>query len=702
MRIDNLRRLMSTMTFAQCRELAREYIRFRGYGDPVISDGWNDGGSDLRVYHTGSQAPQRIAIQSSVQEKNWKTKLKDDARKAKADLGCGVFLYVTNRRLPDAEYQPVADELLQQDGISCLKADGDSLAQYVLDDDKVDWLLDLLGIRLEGRKLQRSIRQEVTDAFMLFSDEAEDCRREFMERGLVVAASREDNGTRDRIVRAAMEALGIEGEALMGRLASALDSMLSRGLIVKTAEGTLEPSASESERLSQAYLIRDAQWTALISAIEGILRKHCPSAVSNDSVKASSQEVAKRIGQALHAYRDYQAKILEDRVSDDGLRRKCIRDASSVEAMLISAGVPQSEITECLADLSAIQAENSIVAMLEAGETFRRLMAGNKQGLLNALGQTSGAIVILDTSVLIPLLCGKLNGEVDDAAVTGAIHLLDDAKGHACPVYAPSVYIEEAAAHLIMAGRFEPVLASVGRDDVKCSENAFVSYFAKSDMEVTRFKGFLEGFGYRRDGTDFYRHRDSIMGSVAGLLRRYDVEQQNIEQRNLDRDAIRDADSELGNIYHRLDEERPDILFKHDSHVLAAMKMRGDRESKAHLLATWDRCMQEACKGIHELVLGLDPFNAAELFELASENGQHAPDIELIMHLGDKELSLASKIWDTIVEVENDDLSDAELLTKARAFRDDFVARQKSDSVRTRQIVDAWRQWKDATGSKEE
>lgn len=176
------------------------------------------------------------------------------------------------------------------------------------------------------------------------------------------------------------------------------------------------------------------------------------------------------------------------------------------------------------------------------------------------------------------------------------------------------------------------------------------------------------------------------------------MNRQDIQQRHLDRDAITGAETELGNIYHHLREDRPDILFKHDSHVLASMKMRGGRENKAQLFVTWDRCMQLACQGIHELVLGLDPLNAAELFELAADMGEHGPDIEFIMHLGDVEVSLASRVWDVIIEVEQDDLSDARLLARAKEFRDDFLARQQSDAVRTRQIVDAWRQWKAAAG----
>ncbi|MCC5829265.1 MAG: hypothetical protein JJU36_07440 [Phycisphaeraceae bacterium] len=689
---------MNTMTFAQFRELARNYICYRGYRNPIITDGWNDGGSDLRVYQTTGLSPQNIAIQVSVQEKNWKAKLKQDARQALTDLNCGVFLYVTNRRLPDAEYQPVADELLQQHGISCSKADGDSVAQYVIDDGKIEWVLDLLGIDLQGNRLHRSLRQEVADAFMLFSSDAEDYRQAFMEHALTIAASQDKRTSRDEIVVAAAEALGIEGNAIVDRLSRVFDSLLTRGVLVKTEAGGFEPSEKDTQRLQDAYMLRDAEWVQLVTEIGQILRKHCPSAVSNADIDSNSKNLATQLGTVVRTYRDYQRRIIEDQISDDTLRLDCAKKAGEVESMLRAFGVAQNAVDECVRDLCELQEGNPIVSLLEAGETFRQLTNGSRQGLLTALGQTNGAVVILDTSVLIPLLCGQMHGAVCDQGVTSALHLLQDAGQHGCPIVVPSVYIEEAAAHLIMAGRFVPVVHSSERGELDCSENAFVSYFARSSLASDRYRQYLSGFGHRGDGFEFYSHRDSIMSSLTGLLRRYHIMKENIDARQLSIDAKRDADTALGNIYHHLGEERPEILFGHDSNVLAWMKTRGDADSKAFLYATWDRCMQQGCQGIHELVLGVDPVNAAELLELSSERGRSPLDIQLIMHLSDKEFSLASRIWDVIIEVEKEDVSDADLLPKARSFKADFLARQQSDATRTNQIVGAWRQWKSAAG----
>ncbi len=170
-----------------------------------------------------------------------------------------------------------------------------------------------------------------------------------------------------------------------------------------------------------------------VNSIKAVLRKHCPSAVSNRSINQSALEFATRMGHVLRTYREYQVGILEDRLTDDRLRRQCIQEASKIEAMLTSAGVPNDKAGRCLAELSQLQQTNSIIALLQAGETFRRLMAGNSQNLLSALGQTSGAILVLDTSVLIPLLCGRLHGDIKDPAVTGATQLSTVPESSASP-----------------------------------------------------------------------------------------------------------------------------------------------------------------------------------------------------------------------------------------------------------------------------
>ncbi len=114
MRFDSLVRLIQSADYMSFREIALLTLRARGFATPAIRDGWSDGGSDMAVY-TFALQPLKFAIQISV-EKDWRAKLRQDARKAKKTLGTNDFLFVTSQRLAEVEFQAIADELVR-DGI---------------------------------------------------------------------------------------------------------------------------------------------------------------------------------------------------------------------------------------------------------------------------------------------------------------------------------------------------------------------------------------------------------------------------------------------------------------------------------------------------------------------------------------------------------------------------------------------------------
>lgn len=50
MKTDYVAQLIEALDFARFRELARHCIQLRGFVRPTVSDGWSDGGRDIRVY----------------------------------------------------------------------------------------------------------------------------------------------------------------------------------------------------------------------------------------------------------------------------------------------------------------------------------------------------------------------------------------------------------------------------------------------------------------------------------------------------------------------------------------------------------------------------------------------------------------------------------------------------------------------------
>jgi hypothetical protein len=95
-------RLIEIADFSSFRELAAHCLALKGYTDVTVTDGWNDGGTDVRVYQLPPN-PTGIAFQVTV-ERDWKKKMHEDVVKVKTRLHLHNMIFVTSRRIAEAEF----------------------------------------------------------------------------------------------------------------------------------------------------------------------------------------------------------------------------------------------------------------------------------------------------------------------------------------------------------------------------------------------------------------------------------------------------------------------------------------------------------------------------------------------------------------------------------------------------------------------
>ena len=207
MRLEIIQNLIEAMDFTQFREFARQCIADRGYSI-VLSDGWSDGGRDLRVHHPNGDESDRIAFQCSVQWK-WKNKLFEDLRKAKKTYGADDFVYVTNRRIGDAVFEPEKRKARKDLGVRLSKIDKQDLAAQIQDFGIEDWFASIVGLQHNVVSNDVSLRTEVSDAFILFSDEADDFRDRIAEHAICVALLRKGEMQRDKLESSVAEILNL-------------------------------------------------------------------------------------------------------------------------------------------------------------------------------------------------------------------------------------------------------------------------------------------------------------------------------------------------------------------------------------------------------------------------------------------------------------------------------------------------------------
>jgi hypothetical protein len=141
--------LIEAMNPYQLQEVALRYLSLRGFRNPSLTDGWNDGGTDLRVMRADG-VPSRLVVQTSVQRK-WKEKLTSDIEKAYNSYKCNSFIYISSRRLAELDFQRIADDALLRHQVTVTKADSQALASIFYSEGKSSEILEISGIQEHSR-----------------------------------------------------------------------------------------------------------------------------------------------------------------------------------------------------------------------------------------------------------------------------------------------------------------------------------------------------------------------------------------------------------------------------------------------------------------------------------------------------------------------------------------------------------------------
>ncbi len=686
MRLELIANLIEAMDFLQFREFARQSILQRGY-KAVISDGWSDGGRDLRVYAAEGRVCHRIAFQCSV-ERDWKAKLWDDLTKAKAKLECDDFVYITNRRIGDAVFNPLVQRALTEEEVHLSKIDKQDLASQVLDTDRLLWFTKFVGLPLnEASTTAASLRTEVADAFILFSDDANDFRDRIADHALMVALLRRGAMKTKDLLIAGAEVMDFDDE---NRLRASLDRLHQGGEIM-LSKGRFELSADMAEHYNSTQALVTADRGGYHDSLRACLGEFLASGADVDGAVARVEEL---LGRLVRRYADYQVALLQDAREANDFRQDYVAQVQAIEAAVHEIGVPLDSVKECIGRINAVAQKHPVVTRLVAGDVFRRLVPCDRSALLNALGRVKGVKTYLEPTVVIPLLCYSLYRDVaGNRHLRAARWLFQRAAGLRVVFLVPDVYVEECSVHLVNAGRYTNVFCQVDPQELVYSENAFVAFYAalaSQGKTLPPFKEFLELFGFEAVG-DFETRVEHVRARIRRMLRNYNIRVENVRRYRADTRVTRVAQQDLAHMYHQQAINKPEVLVRHDTQVLAFMRDRADKGQDAILLATWDNTLQAACQMDEYGWWCMDPLHAGDLMALVEPGGRGALGVDVALLLDDTHLQMASRIWDTIVRIEKDDMYDAELITKAVEFRKEFLARQTSDSVAAQRIAKSWK-----------
>lgn len=694
MRFDSLVRLIESSDFTSFREIALTALRARGFGTPALRDGWSDGGSDVAVYAFSMQ-PLQFAIQISV-ESDWRGKIRQDARKAKAQLGTVNFLYISSHRIAEVDFQAVADELVR-DGIHATRMDSQALASLAVDKNLTPEVLHALDLDAPGAATPPSSpREAAAYAFAFFGADANDFRTRVIERTiLTVLANSPAPIPRSELVKTLLIVLQLSrGQRAL--ITGAIDRLLQQQKLVIDSAG-LSCCIDERARLSAASSLRAADLKMLKDALKSFARTNGLRLPQKRT--AFAETVVEHLGAIVMAQAQMESSALARDQSRSELQGRVRERLHSLNAVLDAYGFRMATRGDDIRALTQIAMKSSFGRQLLAGETFLSLTRLGTAQFIDAAASAREFRVAVDASVAIPVLCAQLHGSADQRFFVAAQHLLEQSRVHGVPLVVPEPYLEECASHLMAAARdFLPIIDQ--DSDLRGSSNAYVAHFKLLNPEGTQqdFRRYLAAFGFSPALAPDNRGRDRLKAEIAKVYRRYGVQTMTgrplPDLRKGAEEALLHAMNDLSRETDKVQRER--ILIRHDAEVIALLNREAIESSGSTVLCTWDRLLFHVHEREGANFDVMDPSALGDMMSLAL-----ASDVEtellgptvLAMQMSDEEVERGAAVWDSIATLESGRLSDGELLQKAKEFKAEFLASHARKAER-KSIQEAWLKWK--------
>lgn len=685
MRPDHLQRLIEAVTPDQLRQIAKVVLRLSGYSSSRITDGPYDGGTDLRVHSAdGAMLPQAIAL--SV-EQGWEKKLRDDAAKAKRKLSLSQLLYITSRRIPEGSFRAVQRDVQEKLGVTVDRIDQQGIVDIVLDGQALPELLRILDIQLTNGPQPSDPadrRRDAAYAYAFFSPDVRSFRERVREQSLLAALAHAGGTAKiNHLCSDAARLLGSPVDAAPQFLQD-LERLRRQGHF-QGVNGSVTLSPEARATCEALRTLREHE--------EAALREQLTASLTEAGLRPTSELV----GGTLRALGALMLRHVGAPNALDDLRGQTRTLRSELQAHGLAAGAGGDAVIQQLIELARASPLGSTLA---TGTLYRTLTNLNRGALLAALDVRSLALV-LDASVAIPMFCTLFRKRVNQRFFVVAHDLYQRARRLGFPLQLPAVWLEEMASHLLDARNYR-VFIQAGTEELRLSKNAYVAYFVNERRERGNgdFDDFLASFGLtreleRRASGDFNGVRGVLEQFLRRQLARYDIA---VIETPSHGSALAPIEREWDWARHELQlEPRPQILERHDKHVLAWLATVAAAEpAHAPLIVSWDRLLRRVRP---EGVPGgaLDPLALSELLVFVGDEKAASSTAEFAgLWLGELEVERSAQILDALVKFERDDMLDAELVQLAQGFRDQYLAEQ-SDNAAVSSLEQAWRTFRETT-----
>lgn len=536
------------------------------------------------------------------------------------------------------------------------------------------------------------LKEDAAYAFAFFGDASEKFRQSVVEQTIVSYLIHDKSASeRTKVEAAVVDVLQLDIDQV-GLVKAAIDRMMQEQRL-RLCHGSLTLDGSIADEFGVMRALREKQWKELLVSVDSHL---AGIGLSGRGLESASNAVMERAGALfMFAATSASARIGVGR-DPAPIRQKVRRRLKEISAELAASGMPDSKLDTTLTTLARIVSDSDIGQVLMAGELFVSLAGMQTNHFERAFGVIGGSEIYLDASVAIPTIAALLYQPADHRFSEAAVRVYRLAERREIPMVIPSVYLEEAASHLLEAvDRYRPLLGS--DDDLRYLTNAFVAHYSDLVARKVLDGGFLryaENLGYVQRTATLQRQREEVAGEMRRLFAQYGIRVVKFdpaapEIQAYAEEAIAFTARELGKVRFRR-------LLENDAGVIAHFMEVEPIGDVVRIFCTWDKLhLQLETDAGRAHWQPLDPPMLGDLLVLTrpEEGDGLMTTVDVALELDEEDGRQGAAILDTLVRIESGNVYDGELLAMIKEFKEAYL-----QALRENATVDdmsaAWTAWK--------
>ncbi|AKT39768.1 hypothetical protein [Chondromyces crocatus] len=640
------------------------------YGTPVLlADGTGDGGADAWIEFQAGRKP--VQLHSGLKEA-WDVKLSGALDRYELLRTSGRLFFVCAQT--PAAPEPKLAQLEMKYGVVIKFYDARSIASLAAEPDRYPEVYAVLA-RIIGASAARATPRpwspsvDARLAFTFFHENSGDFRAEVARSVLAACLYRTSTPISvDALLSHAVDAAGI-GTSVRRLFRRELDTLAAEGL-VEVREAEVAATRTLAARTKAALDIQAAAAERLredcIEALEG--RIH-----DAERRRSAVDDVFDDLGLLV---REVPPSALTGRTSEELTRR-----LDRVERRLADHLMPRGGTSsEALKELVDVVSASPYGKALGAAELFIQMTSRESDELATALTHGNDLTIWLDASVALPMLCGMFDRVAHGWTTSeSAVELHQALRKRGIMAVIPSVYIEEMAAHLLEAARRYRSFIGVD-EDLARSENFYVAHFhavaqrRSEPATLVRFDEFLQDLGLPHDwesdrwSQEPRRLRRVVEQSLETLAKRYEIGSQRI----VSTEAVALQD----------EPRRSDIVLRHDRCVARELEEKVGSAGGGVLLCSEDQWFIGVLAA--KQLLALHPAALLDVVQIVrprDEPRRLASMRELAATFSERALSRGAAVWDLLAQLEAPQLSDRELLRRAKDFKSAWLRRTNRETL---------------------